>query len=103
MTDVVDTLTRSRMMSGIRGKNTKPEMLVRRALFKAGFRFRLHSKKLPGSPDVILPKRRVAIFVHGCFWHMHQGCTNARIPSTRTEFWRGKLKANVDRDRRVQI
>lgn len=103
MTDVVDTLIRSRMMSGIRGKDTKPEILVRRVLFKAGFRFRLHKKDLPGVPDVVLPKWRVALFVHGCFWHMHQGCSNAKIPSTRTDFWRRKLEANVERDRRAQI
>ncbi|WP_394562128.1 very short patch repair endonuclease [Aquipseudomonas alcaligenes] len=103
MTDVVNTLTRSRMMSGIRGKDTKPEMLVRRVLFKAGFRFRLHRKDLPGVPDVVFPKWRVALFVHGCFWHMHQGCANAKIPSTRTDFWRRKLEANVERDLRVQV
>ncbi|QLC75137.1 DNA mismatch endonuclease Vsr [Pseudomonas sp. LPB0260] len=103
MTDVVNTLVRSRMMSGIRGKDTKPEMLVRRVLFKAGYRFRLHRKDLPGVPDIVLPKWKVAIFVHGCFWHMHQGCSNAKIPSTRSEFWQSKLEANVERDRRVQI
>ncbi|WP_123595582.1 very short patch repair endonuclease [Pseudomonas sp. AF76] len=103
MTDVVDALARSRMMSGIRGKNTKPEILVRRVLFKAGFRFRLHRKDLPGVPDVVLPKWRVALFVHGCFWHMHQGCSNAKLPSTRTEFWQQKLEANVERDRKTQI
>lgn len=103
MTDVVDALVRSRMMSGIRGKNTKPEILVRRVLFKAGFRFRLHRKDLPGVPDVVLPKWKVALFVHGCFWHMHQGCSNAKLPSTRTEFWQKKLEANVERDRRTQI
>ena len=86
-------------MSGIRGRDTKPEMLVRRALFKAGFRFRLHRRDLPGVPDVVLPGHRVAIFVHGCFWHMHQGCPNAKLPSTRPEFWLAKLSKNVDRDR----
>lgn len=99
MTDVVDAPTRSRMMSGIRGKDTKPERLVRRALFKAGFRFRLHRRDLPGIPDVVLPGRGVAVFVHGCFWHMHPGCPNARLPATRPEFWREKLSRNVDRDR----
>lgn len=102
MTDVVDAKTRSRMMSGIRGRDTKPEMLVRRALFKAGFRFRLHRRDLPGVPDVVLPGRRVAIFVHGCFWHMHQGCPNAKLPSTRPEFWLAKLSKNVDRDREAR-
>lgn len=88
-------------MSGIRGKDTKPEMLVRRALFAAGYRFRLHRRDLPGAPDVVLPGRKVAIFAHGCFWHMHAGCKNAKLPSTRPEFWRAKLKGNVQRDRRA--
>lgn len=89
------------MMSGIRGKNTKPEMLVRRALFAAGYRFRLHRTDLPGAPDIALPGRKIAIFAHGCFWHMHSGCKNAKLPSTRTEFWRDKLQGNVSRDRRA--
>ena len=87
-------------MSGIRGKNTKPEILIRRALFSAGYRFRLHRRDLPGAPDVVLPARKVALFVHGCFWHMHAGCRNARLPSTRPQFWRDKLEANVARDKR---
>lgn len=89
-------------MSGIGGKNTKPELLVRKALFAAGFRFRLHRKDLPGRPDVVLPGRRVVVFVHGCFWHAHQGCRYAKIPSTRREFWEAKLAANVERDRRTR-
>jgi len=89
------------MMSGIRGKNTKPELLARRALFAAGYRFRLHRRDLPGAPDIVLPGRKVAVFAHGCFWHMHVGCKNAKLPSTRTEFWRGKLEGNVARDRRA--
>lgn len=100
MADVVEPAVRSRMMSGIRGKNTKPEMLIRRALFAAGYRFRLHRRDLPGAPDVVLPGRKVAIFGHGCFWHAHTGCKNARQPSTRPEFWRDKLEGNVARDRR---
>ena len=88
-------------MSGIRGKNTKPEMLTRRALFAAGYRFRLHRRDLPGAPDIVLPGRSVAIFVHGCFWHMHAGCKNAKLPSTRSEFWRDKLEGNVERDQRA--
>lgn len=99
MVDVVSADTRSRMMSGIRSKGTKPEMVVRRALFAAGYRFRLHRRDLPGVPDVALPGRRVAIFVHGCFWHMHAGCMNAKLPATRTDFWQAKLESNVDRDR----
>ena len=88
------------MMSGIKGKDTKPEMLVRKALFAAGYRFRLHRKDLPGSPDVVLPGRTVAIFAHGCFWHMHAGCKNAKLPATRPEFWKTKLQGNFDRDAR---
>jgi DNA mismatch endonuclease (patch repair protein) len=97
--DVVDAATRSRMMSGIRGKDTKPEMEVRRALHAAGFRFRLHRRDLPGAPDVVLPGLRAAIFVHGCFWHMHKGCRYSKIPSTRAEFWKAKLEGNAKRDR----
>lgn len=100
MADIVTPAVRSRMMSGIRGKDTKPEMHVRRALFAAGYRFRLHRRDLPGAPDIVLPGRRVAIFAHGCFWHMHQGCKNAKLPSTRPDFWREKLEANVHRDQR---
>lgn len=102
MTDVVDAPTRSRMMSGIRGRNTKPEIIVRKALFKEGFRFRLHRKDLPGAPDVVLPGRKVAVFVHGCFWHQHAGCPYAKMPSTRVEFWWAKLDGNVQRDRHAQ-
>ena len=88
-------------MSGIRGKDTKPEVVVRKALFAAGYRFRLHRKDLPGSPDIILPGRKVAIFAHGCFWHMHAGCGNAKLPATRPEFWKAKLQGNVERDLRA--
>ncbi len=90
------------MMSGIRARDTKPEVLVRKALFRAGFRFRLHRRDLPGSPDVVLPGRRVAVFVHGCFWHAHPGCRYAKIPATRREFWESKLAANVERDTRAR-
>ena len=102
MTDVVSPESRSRMMSGIRGKDTKPEMIVRKALFAAGYRFRLHRKDLPGVPDIVLPIRRVAIFVHGCFWHMHAGCKYAKLPSTRPEFWNEKLSGNALRDQKAR-
>lgn len=88
------------MMAGIRSRNTGPELLVRKALFSRGFRFRLHRRDLPGVPDVVLSGRRVAIFVHGCFWHQHSGCRYARLPATRSAFWRDKLKGNCDRDER---
>lgn len=99
--DVVGPETRSRMMSGIRGKDTKPEMIVRRALFAAGFRFRLHRRDLPGAPDVVLPARGIAVFIHGCFWHMHEGCSLAKLPATRPDFWKAKLEGNVERDQRT--
>lgn len=102
MTDVVNPATRSRMMAGIRSRDTKPEIIVRKALFAAGFRFRLHRKDLPGRPDVALPGRKVAVFVHGCFWHEHTGCRYAKTPATRREFWETKLAANVERDRRAR-
>jgi DNA mismatch endonuclease (patch repair protein) len=100
MPDVVSPAVRSRMMSGIRGKHTKPELAARRALFALGYRFRLHRRDLPGAPDIVLPGRQVAIFVHGCFWHMHIGCRFAKMPSTRVHFWRAKLEGNALRDRR---
>ena len=102
MTDIVDQQTRSRMMSGIRGKNTKPELALRRALHARGFRFRLHSGKVHGRPDLFLPKHRAAVFVHGCFWHRHDGCRYATVPATRPEFWRTKFDANVARDNAVR-
>ena len=101
MVDVVSSADRSRMMAGIQGKNTKPELAVRRMLFASGYRFRLHRRDLPGAPDIVMPGRKVAVFVHGCFWHMHQGCRFAKMPATRPEFWKAKLEANVERDRRA--
>ncbi|MEO9904317.1 MULTISPECIES: very short patch repair endonuclease [Alphaproteobacteria] len=98
MADIVDKATRSRMMSGIKGKDTKPEMIVRRALHKAGFRYRLHVKDLPGKPDIVLPKYKTVIFVHGCFWHKHD-CKYFKWPKTRPDFWKEKIEANVRRDR----
>lgn len=97
MTDVVSAKKRSQMMSGIRGKDTQPELLVRRYLHAQGFRFRLHAKNLPGKPDIVLPKWNAAVFVHGCFWHWHD-CRYFKLPQTRTEFWREKLAGNKARD-----
>ena len=85
-------------MRKIRGKNTKPEMILRSLLFRQGFRFRLHKKDLPGKPDIVLPKYKTVIFVHGCFWHYHKECREGRIPSTNTKFWEGKLFKNVEKD-----
>ncbi|MBF8678602.1 very short patch repair endonuclease [Pseudomonas fulva] len=96
--DVVDSLTRSRMMSGIRAKNTKPELMVRRFLHAHGYRFRIHRKDLPGNPDLVFPKLKVCIFVHGCFWHRHPRCRYATNPKTRPEFWSDKFQKNVARD-----
>lgn len=100
MADVVDKETRSRMMSGIRGVHTKPEMIIRRGLHQRGFRFRLHEKHLPGKPDIVLPKHRAAVLVQGCFWHGHD-CPLFRWPGTRQEWWREKIEANRTRDRRI--
>lgn len=94
--------TRSRMMAAIRGKDTKPELMVRRGLHARGFRYRLHSSKLPGKPDIVLTSRRAAIFVHGCFWHRHMGCHWCTFPKTRKEFWTSKFALNVARDTRQQ-
>lgn len=102
MTDIVDQQTRSRMMAGIRGKDTKPELVLRRALHARGFRFRLHSKAVHGRPDLVLPKYRAVVFVHGCFWHRHEGCRYTTTPSTRQEFWQAKFTANVARDAAVR-
>lgn len=99
MTDIVDATTRSRMMSKIRGKNTKPEKVVRSALHQEGYRFRLHRKDLPGKPDIVLPKHRAAIFVNGCFWHGHD-CPLFKWPKTRETFWREKITKNMQRDKR---
>ncbi|AWJ87744.1 very short patch repair endonuclease (plasmid) [Azospirillum sp. TSH58] len=91
-------LTRAEVMARVRGKDTTPELAVRSALHRAGLRFRLHQKDLPGKPDIVLPSRRVALFVHGCFWHQHPGCPRARRPSSREEYWNRKLDRNMERD-----
>lgn len=96
--DVVSKATRSRMMSSIRGKNTLPELVVRELLHSAGFRYRLHRRDLPGAPDLILPKYRAAILVHGCFWHAHSHCSFYKLPKSNVEFWQKKLERNKQRD-----
>lgn len=103
MTDVVDQATRSRMMSGIRGKNTRPELAVRKALHARGFRYRLHVSNLPGKPDLVLPKLKAVVFVHGCFWHGH-ACPIFKWPASRPEFWKEKIHKNAERDaRNIQL
>ena len=100
MADIVDAATRSRMMSGIRGKNTAPEMYVRSALHRKGFRFRLHASELPGKPDIVLPRYKAVFLVNGCFWHGHN-CALFRLPKTRPEFWASKLQRNRMNDARA--
>ena len=97
MPDVVDPKTRSRMMSGIRGKDTRPELVLRRALHRRGFRYRLHVPSLPGKPDIVFVKQRAIIQVHGCFWHLH-GCHLFKWPSSRVAFWRSKIMRNQEKD-----
>lgn len=97
--DTVTPEVRSRMMAGIRGSNTKPELVIRSGLHRLGFRFRIHRRDLPGKPDLVFPKYRAVILVHGCFWHGH-GCHLFKWPRTRSEFWRQKIYSNIERDRR---
>jgi DNA mismatch endonuclease, patch repair protein len=98
MTDRIDPTRRSANMARIRGKNTVPELRVRSALHKLGFRFRLHRSDLPGTPDIVLPKYRTVVLVHGCFWHRHLGCKYAYTPKSRVQFWQKKFADNVERD-----
>jgi DNA mismatch endonuclease (patch repair protein) len=99
MADIVDSAKRSRMMSGIRGKNTKPEIAVRKHLHRLGLRFRLHDARLPGRPDLVLPRYKAIVHVHGCYWHQHSGCKFAYMPKSNQQFWKTKLDGNVRRDR----
>lgn len=97
--DIVDPARRSRMMASIRGKDTRPEMAVRRAAHALGYRFRIHRADLPGGPDLVFPGRRKVIFVHGCYWHRHGGCRNATMPKSNAAFWLEKFEKNMARDR----
>lgn len=101
MPDVVDPATRSRMMAGIRSKNTAPEMILRRGLHRRGLRYRLHARDLPGSPDLVFPARSAVLFAHGCFWHGHD-CHLFRVPKTRPEFWTAKIERNRALDDRAE-
>lgn len=101
----MDTLTpaeRSERMARVRSRDTRPELAVRKLLFSMGFRYRLHDRKLPGTPDIVLPSRRKIVFVHGCFWHRHVNCALARLPKSRKAFWGAKLESNRLRDGRVK-
>jgi DNA mismatch endonuclease (patch repair protein) len=101
MADVHSKETRSYNMSRIKGKNTKPEILVRKFLFSQGLRYRLYSKKLPGKPDIVLPRYKTVIFVNGCFWHGHEGCRYFVVPKTRTDFWLNKINLNIQNDNKI--
>ncbi|NLA25700.1 MAG: DNA mismatch endonuclease Vsr [Bacteroidales bacterium] len=98
MTDVFDKEKRSKIMSSIKSKDTKPELIVRRLLHSMGYRYRLHRKDLPGSPDIVLSNYKKVIFIHGCFWHGHKGCSRAKLPKTNTEKWQQKISKNMKRD-----
>lgn len=100
MADVHDKATRSYNMSQIKGKDTKPEMLVRRYLHAHGYRYRLHVRDLPGKPDIVLPKYKTVIFINGCFWHGHKDCKYATIPKTKTEWWQNKINGNIENDKK---
>ena len=102
MADIFTKEKRSEIMSKIRAKNTSPELLVRRFLFSQGYRFRLHDKKLPGTPDITLPRYHLVIMVNGCFWHGHKNCSNFRLPKSRVLFWKDKIEKNVTRDEAVK-
>jgi DNA mismatch endonuclease, patch repair protein len=102
MTDIVSCSKRKEMMSSVKQRHTKPEIAVRKLLHRNGFRFRLHNKKLPGTPDIVLPKYKTVIFVHGCFWHQHENCRKARRPTSNVEFWNEKLDKNIERDNRKE-
>ena len=99
MTDIYSKQKRSEIMSKISGKDTKPEILVRKFLFAQGFRYRKNDKRYPGKPDIVLPKYKTVIFIHGCFWHGHN-CPAGKLPGTRKEFWENKIKGNIERDKK---
>jgi len=101
--DVHEPEVRSYNMRQIKGKNTKPELVVRKFLFSKGFRYRLHVKNLPGKPDIVLPKYKTVVFVHGCFWHGHEGCKYFVVPKTRTDFWLTKINTNKRNDEKAKI
>lgn len=101
-TDIVSAEKRSQMMSNIRNKDSVAEKRVRSVLHRAGYRFRLHRKDLPGTPDIVIPKHRLVVFVHGCFWHRHEGCPKSSVPKSNKQFWENKFVENVERDARAR-
>lgn len=103
MSDIKTTEERSRNMAAIKGKDTKPEMIVRKYLFSHGLRFRVQVRKLPGTPDIVLPKYKTVIFVNGCFWHGHTGCKYFRLPKSNIQFWKNKIENNIARDTRNEV
>jgi DNA mismatch endonuclease (patch repair protein) len=103
MVDKISKEHRSWNMSRVKSKNTKPELMIRSILHKQGYRFRVHRKDLPGNPDIVLPRYKTVIFVHGCFWHQHEGCPDSKRPSTNIEFWNSKLNENIARDQKNKI
>lgn len=103
MTDVLTSEQRSRCMAAVKGKDTKPEMIVRKYLFSRGLRFRVQVRKLPGTPDIVLPKYKTVIFVNGCFWHGHEGCKYFRLPKSNVEFWKEKIERNIERDKESEL
>jgi DNA mismatch endonuclease (patch repair protein) len=102
MADVLEPEQRHRNMAAIHSASTKPELLLRKSLWRLGFRYRINDNRLPGKPDIVLPKYHTVIFVHGCFWHAHEGCKYASRPSTNTDYWNAKFERNRNRDARVQ-
>ena len=103
MADIYSKLKRSQIMASIGSKDTKPEVAVRSLLFKQGFRFRKNVKKLPGTPDIVLPKYGIIIQIHGCFWHGHKNCSKSKLPTTNIVSWKSKIEANIERDKRIEI
>lgn len=101
MSDVLTPAQRHRNMAAIRSSATKPELILRKALWRLGLRYRVNDKRLPGKPDIVFPKYRTVVFVHGCFWHGHQGCKNFTIPKTNTDFWTAKILCNQERDKAI--
>ncbi len=100
--DHVTPHKRSKIMAAVRSKDTKPEMMIRRLVYSMGYRYKLHSDALPGKPDLVFSSKKKVVFVHGCFWHGHNGCNKAQLPKSRTDFWQDKIENNVRRDKRVK-